>query len=154
MTPEQVRTIFEYNPETGEFYKLANGSRGHVKRNGYIRFSHDGRTYSSQRLIWMFMTGKEPEGDIDHIDHDRQNNRWSNLREVDRQGNMRNATKSKANSSGHTGVYWSKAHGKWRAQICVDAKVTVLGSFDDLDDAVSARQEANKAYGFHANHGQ
>lgn len=46
------------------------------------------------------------------------------------------------NTSGHTGVYWNGRRGKWSAEIRRGRKRTYLGSFENLEDAVRARKEA------------
>lgn len=50
------------------------------------------------------------------------------------------------NSSGHTGVYWDKGNGKWRAQITFRRKTYYLGSFDKIEDAVKARQRGEEMH--------
>lgn len=126
---------------------------GHKKRNGYLRVDIAGKTYAVHRVCWFLYYGSWPEGDIDHINHDRKDNRLSNLRVVSRTENMKNATKSKANSSGHTGVTWCKQQSQWAAQVCVAGKNKKIGRFDSLEEAVLARNKANIDLGFHPNHG-
>jgi len=58
------------------------------------------------------------------------------------------------NKSGHIGINWSKKSNKWMARIMVDKKSIYLGCFDDITDAVEIRKEAEKAYGFHPDHGK
>jgi hypothetical protein len=91
--------------------------------------------------------------DIDHINHDREDNQIKNLRVVTRSDNMRNAGKSKGNTSGATGVCWSKQNNKWKAQIGVAGGNKNLGFFTNKDEAIEARAEANIKYNFHTNHG-
>ena len=50
----------------------------------------------------------------------------------------------KKNKSGVTGVHWVKNTEKWRATICIDGKQKTIGSFESMDDAIAARQEAEK----------
>lgn len=52
------------------------------------------------------------------------------------------------NTSGHNGVYRNKKNGKWVAQIGFRRKTYYLGSYDQIEDAVKARQTAEeKLYG-------
>ena len=97
------------------------------------------------------MTGDLPE-EIDHIDHDRANNKWSNLRAVTRYENCRNQKISKKNTSGFTGVSWSKANNKWRAEVGL-RKGRVVMNFDSIEDAVKAVDSVRLNTGFHKNHG-
>lgn len=47
----------------------------------------------------------------------------------------------RGNSSGYTGVYQNKRTGKWTAQITFKGKTYYLGSFENIEDAVEARQQ-------------
>lgn len=154
MSQKQVKEIYSYNPDSGEFKRKGNYIGIRESSNKYLRAHYKGKTYSVHRLIWIYMTGEMPKADIDHIDHDRKNNRWSNLREVTRTQNMQNAKKSKANTSGFTGVTWCKQQGQWIAQVMVNGKNKKLGRFNSKLDAITARTKANKHYGFHARHGE
>lgn len=121
--------------------------------NGYYTGAIDGRNYRAHRVIWKLVTGEEPDN-IDHIDGDRANNRWINLRSVDRHENCKNACLRSDNTSGVIGVHWSTSRKKWVAQIKAHDKLVNLGRFDSRDDAVRARKAAEITYGFHKNHGR
>ena len=96
-----------------------------------------------------------PKGmQIDHLDHDRSNNRIENLRLVTHKENGRNISKKKNNTSGITGVRWNKARQKWVAQISINKKGIYLGLYNNLLDAVAARKRAEKFYGFYENNGK
>jgi len=91
-TPEKVREILRYIPETGAFvwqYREDrspqwNGSwagefAGTLNQDGFIRIGIDGRVYHAAQLAWVWMRGEWPENDVRHLDHDPENNRWENL---------------------------------------------------------------------------
>ena len=85
--------------------------------------------------------------DIDHINTDNHNdNRKCNLRIVTRAQNNYNHTIAKNNTSGVTGVYWSKYHNAWRATIRINYKNITLGQFKKFEDAVKCRKEAEDKY--------
>ena len=67
--------------------------------------------------------------------------------------NMRNVARTRANTSGATGVVWYKRKAKWHARIGVNGKQHSLGYYDSFEEAVSARKRANAQWGFHTNHG-
>jgi hypothetical protein len=67
---------------------------------------------------------------------------------------MRNQSVSGKNTSGVTGVYFSKAEKKYIAQIEVNREAIYLGIFDTLEEAAAARAEANLKFNFHNNHGK
>lgn len=91
------------------------------------------------------------EGDkkiVDHIDGCGLHNFKENLRLVDHAQNHWNAKKSKKNTSGVRGVYWSAAKKKWKVWIMVRGVRTHLGSFADYDQAVETRRRAeHESYG-------
>ena len=68
--------------------------------------------------------------------------------------NSRNRKKHVNNSSGTTGVYWHKHNKKWVAAIGNGlrrngrALYDCLGYFDNYEDAVAARKEAEIRYGY------
>ena len=52
----------------------------------------------------------------------------------------------KNNKSGHKGVHWCKSQGLWKALIYVQKKSIYLGGYHDINDAIKAREEAEKEY--------
>lgn len=119
---------------------------------GYKRGAVLGVQVKAHRVIFAMYHGYWPT-EIDHINHNRSDNKISNLRNVSRQQNCRNLSISKNNTSGVIGVYWTKARNIWRAQINTNGKHIHLGYFEDKIDAIAARKEAESKYGFHKNHG-
>ena len=73
-------------------------------------------------------------------------NRKSNLRIVTSWQNNVNKSTSKRNTSGYVGVNWDKQNNKWFAQIMVNNKTKNLGRFDNIEDAIKARKEAELKY--------
>lgn len=115
----------------------------------------DRRTFFYHRILWVFHYGPIPPGmQIDHIDHDRSNNRIENLRLVTHSENQRNLSRFKNNTSGHAGIRWSKEKNKWRTRIHNRNKEIHLGYYNDLDEAIEIRRKAEILYGFHPNHGK
>lgn len=111
--------------------------------------------YKVHNLIWILHYEFIPQGfEPDHIDHNGLNNLINNLRLVKHIENQHNISKSKSNTSGITGVYYSIPDKKWRARIGVKSKYISLGSFKNLSDAARARKKAELKYGFHKNHGR
>lgn len=164
---EYLRQRLRYEPETGKLYwrdapgltrKWRNRFAGREaftsnNGNGYRMGRLDYRAHLAHRVIWAMHHGAWPDGQIDHIDHDRMNNRIPNLRVVQHQENHRNTSHRKNNTSGVMGVSWYKAGDKWTAYIMVGGAKQHLGYFDNFDDAVAARKAAEARYGFHRNHG-
>ena len=88
------------------------------------------------------MTGAWPAAEIDHVNSDGFDNRWSNLREATRAQNTRNTRAHHNNRSGMKGVYFEKRIGRWYARIMVDRKQHNLGSYDTAELAHRAYCEA------------
>lgn len=120
---------------------------------GYRTGSICGRLYRAHRIIWKMQTGTDPSADIDHEDHNRQNNRWGNLRPATRAQNCQNQKMRCTNTSGIIGVHQDR-HGKWRAQIMRDGKNCQLGLFGTREAAAAVRMQAQTELGYHENHGK
>lgn len=97
--------------------------------------------------------GHHPNGHIDHINHDRTDNRIINLRDVSQQENNRNLPLLKTNKSGVAGVCLSSQNGKWRAFIKNNGRHEYIGQFTTKQEAISARHVRERELGFHPNHG-
>ena len=121
----------------------------------YAWYKHNRNSYpcnkSGSKIIMMhnlIMDRKEPYV-VDHIyqvSNGVCDNRKSNLRLVSQLDNSRNCVISKNNTSGYNGVSWSKQRNKWIASITVNRKSINLGGFENIDDAVKARKEAEEKY--------
>lgn len=137
LTAEKLRTLLHYEPTTGAFTRLkgrggnaAGSPVGAIGGYGYLRIGVDRKDYDAHRLAWLYMTGKFPEKMIDHINGNRADSRWCNLREADRSLNNQNLRHCKKSnlSSGLLGV--SRNRNKWKAEIYCAKKKYHIGVFD------------------------
>ena len=119
--------------------------------SGYKEGSVFGVSYLAHRLIYKFVFDEEPQF-IDHINGNRSDNRIENLRSVTRIANSQNTRRASNNSSQVTGVSRRKLGG-WCAHIGIDNRRIALGEFGTKTEAIAARKGAEKALGFHPNHG-
>ena len=104
-----------------------------------------GRWYFLHRLIWFYVHGSWPAGEIDHINGDACDNRLTNLRDVPRRVNQENMRTAKRNSStGLLGVSPGRG-GKFRAGIRTCGVYRHLGYFDCAEDAHAAYVVAKRA---------
>jgi len=94
ITQKELKELLHYNPDTGIFTRLIKTASsvqiGDVagckhKANGYIIINVLGIPYRAHRLAWLYMTGRWPKHQVDHDDHIRHNNKWSNLFEATNQ---------------------------------------------------------------------
>jgi len=100
-------------------------------------------------LLHRFILKIKSKKQVDHISGDTLDNRKSNLRIVKQKDNLKNKGKYSANKSGYPGVYWYTYCNtpKWAASITIDKKRKHLGYFDDLEEAIKARKEAEFLFG-------
>jgi hypothetical protein len=176
----QIAILLDYNPSTGGLiwkHRIAAEDGGLVDRtrrscasfnaqfagkpaftatdsSGY-RFGaiHDMQCRAHKAIV-AIMTGCWPEDSVDHINGDRQDNRWVNLRLASRADNNRNMRRRCDNTSGFAGVTWNKRRAKWSAYIRSGGRYVSLGDHERLEDAAAARKAAVARYGYHENHGR
>jgi hypothetical protein len=121
----------------------------HYEGYHFIRiFKNRGvKTFKTHRLVAMtFLEEDITKKQIDHIDGNKQNNFFQNLRVCSHQQNLFNRGKNKNNTSGFKGVSWDKEQKKWLAQIKINGKVKKLGRFNDKNEAYEKYKEAAKYY--------
>jgi hypothetical protein len=95
------------------------------------------------------MTGRRPFGVIDHINHNRADNRWVNLRDISAEENAQNRLVHSNNTSGACGVHYQTDAGYVAA-----LAGKYLGAFgEEFDEAVAVRRAAQIAAGFSLTHG-
>lgn len=155
LTHDRVRELLDYDAQTGVLtWRVAPSNRVKVGDeagtvhpvSGYRYVSVDGVFVRAHRLIVFWMTGRHPEGEVDHRDGVRLNNRWINLRVVSRSVNLQNQRKSRGRTSRFLGVSWDAARERWRATINVNGKSVGLGRFRTEQAAYAAYLDAKRKY--------
>jgi hypothetical protein len=147
--------LFSYDPQTGHFTHLtARGGRsggigaaaGTRANTGYISIKLPDRHVLAHRLAWLWMTGKWPDGEVDHINGDRADNRWCNLREATRSQQAQNGAKRSTNNSGRIGVFFDKHRKKWTACVTLHGRAVFRKRYDAFDEACAAREAAEQKH--------
>lgn len=150
LTKEYVNSILLYEKDTGVLRwrnqqsnrVKPNSVAGSINSEGYVCLDIRARPYRAHRIIWLMEYGNFPNGQIDHIDGNRANNRLENLREVSNKQNQENKKTMAKSVSGHKGVTWHSRDKVWQARIGHNMKSKHLGSFRNVEDAISAYKEA------------
>lgn len=154
ITMEDLAKTVSYDQKTGVFTRVSTGNAvGEPDRKGYLIFIVKRVAVRAHRAAWLYMTGKWPEGEIDHINGITSDNRFANLRECSHQQNNHNQPIRKNNTSGVKGVRWCPVKKKWHAQVCLNYKVhhAVFESLEEAKSGVMALRE--RLHREFANHG-
>lgn len=174
ISPEILRQLLSYDEETGllhwrvrdaSWFKTnarclswnkvyAGKCAGTLyKVTGYVGVTVLGIRMLAHRVAYAIMSGTYPEDQIDHINGNRADNRWSNLRPVTAVENRRNMTRLRNANTGVVGVGFTD--NRWVASIRgIDGKAVRIGSYLTLHEAKIARRAAEKVLGYHQNHGR
>lgn len=161
---EQISAAMEYDRLTGSIKWLhrkdvppcingryAGKEAGKIDSHGYRLIRFNKKTYFAHRIAFLFMNGRWPDGQVDHIDRNPLNNSWANLREATHTENMRN--RPGLGPSGHKGVSYIAKTGMWRAQIHISGKQHYLGSFETAELAgaayISRASEVHGEFAYH-----
>ena len=146
LTPEYLRTVLAYEPETGEFRWKAHNRNGvmagTVDQRGYLRITVLAHGFKAHRLAFALVTGAFPPSNlhVDHLNGDKLDNRLCNLRICTAKQNQENSRIPKHSTTRLKGV--SRSGTRFRAAICHDRKQIHLGCFSSAEEAHAAYCEA------------
>jgi hypothetical protein len=126
--------LCNYDPVTGVF--LFRGRQAYsLTSNGYLACFYKGKLYRVHKLIWYIMTRHYPTyplEELDHIDGNKLNNIWSNLRLVNKSNNQRNRKKV----TKFRGVSSIKYEGGFRVQFRnLNSKKICISGFSTEEEA-------------------
>ena len=114
---------------------------GCLGRDGYVYIRYKAKLFLAHRLFWFLQTGHDPGAlEVDHIDRNRSNNKFYNLRLANKNQQGRNKSERIDNTSGHRGVCWDKESQKYAVQIFFNKKMLKVGRYKTFEQAVAARQ--------------
>jgi hypothetical protein len=157
--PIDFRAVFTYDHKRGVLVRISTGQPAGIKFStqkpankayGYVK--HGSKEYAVHRVVWAVVYGAWPETSLDHIDHDKRNNRVENLRLAGTADNQRNLSRYRTNTSGRTGVE-QLVSGHFRVRIGYKNRRICLGTYDTFEEAVAVHEAVLGVLGFHPNHG-
>lgn len=159
----KLKDMLNYDPDTGLFTwaenvkeynktKFEGDPIGSKHKSGYIQIKLQGKVYQAHRLAWYYYHGVLPNGYIDHINHNKEDNRIANLRDVSAEDNAKNRTVSKSTTTGHQNIWYCKDRYKFIVQIRSKTHGRFERTYDTIEEAIEVRNQKLKEFGFHINH--
>lgn len=139
----------QHNQKIGELIGTDDGL-------GYLRVFVLSKRYKIHHLVWAAEHGDWPSQELDHIDGNRSNNHISNLRQVSRAINAKNAKMKSTNTSGYPGVSYHAGEGKFSSRVTHNYKRYFCGWHSTAEEAYAARQAfiaAHPEMGYTERHG-
>jgi hypothetical protein len=139
------------NTITGRILKSGHASSGYYMVTLYS--DKKITTNAVHRLVaTTFLDNPDNKRCIDHIDNNKLNNNFTNLRYATHSENNQNRKIYKNNKSGSKGVIFMIKSNKWKAQIRIDDIYIYLGLYENKKDAIQARIiKANQVFGIYTN---
>jgi len=137
LTQGKVSLVDDDDYERLARYPWCYKGSGYAVRRGPV-------TDGKQSLLYMHkeILNIGPEKEVDHINHDRLDNRRANLRVCDHKQNARNMKRRERKTSQFIGVYWERARRKWHAQVKLNYRARFIGRFDSEEEAARAYDQA------------
>lgn len=151
-----INEIFErlgYIKETGQIFwkkplrkkSLINKIINRISNNGYVIVKIYNTRIQIHRIVWLFENGTWPNGVIDHVDGNKLNNKYNNLRVVTMRTNSQNRKEHRNGNllGAHKNTKSNK--NQWASRIQINGKSIYLGSFRTQVEAHNAYiEELNK----------
>jgi hypothetical protein len=147
LTHAELIKYIEYDKETGIFTRIKpkiSGECGVITKSGYRKIKIGYKPHFAHRLAWLYVYGKLPELNIDHINGIKADNRIVNLRECNQQMNSINRDKGKNNKTGFKGVWYSKRSGKYYTKCTINKIKHYLGCYDTAEEAHAVYDKFSK----------
>lgn len=156
ITQERLKQLLHYDPNTGVFTRIYTNRAdrlgkqpGSRNTKGHVQIRLDGALYVAHRLAWLYVNGEFPTNQIDHIDGDKANNKFLNLREATNKQNQENVPLQVNNTSGYRGVSFDKRLKKFRAYVCHNRQQITLGFFVTAELAANTAKKARDQFFTH-----
>jgi len=134
------------NSNTGRIMKQSFDGHGYYKTDLYNNGKK--RSINTHRLVCTaFNENNNNYNIVDHIDRNKLNNFYENLRWTTSEYNNKNASISKNNVSGTKGVFFDNTKNRWIADWYQDKK-NRRKAFINKEDAINYRKEMEALHGY------
>jgi len=143
LTQDELFGILSYHPNTGLFYRKGK-LIGSSQPNGYLTVRINYKSYYLHRLAFLYMVGKFPKNDVDHINSNRADNSWLNLREATRSQNLMNRSTNVGKKLPKNVYRYSTR--RFRVQMKINGVKMHFGYFDTVEEAVAKATEMRIKY--------
>lgn len=153
ITQQDVKDLFDYNHETGEFFWTDKTKRTdrHGKKaggkgvKGYIYIRVKGKKMFAHKIAWLYVNGELPTSQMDHINGIKDDNRIENLRLATNSQNRQNLTAPfSKNKTGYRGVSFRR--GLYCVCLKVNKRVMLYKEFKTAKEASDAYMAAKVKY--------
>ena len=146
LTQQSLKSILSYDADTGYFTWLlrlsgkqkAGDTAGCIDGDGYVVIGIGNKNYKASVLAWLYVYGRWPILELDHINRIRNDNRVENLREATKKEQQANKTRSRNNTSGYTWVREDKERGGWLVQSKIFG---FAGRFKTKEEAIAEAEK-------------
>ena len=135
LTQERLKELLHYCPDSGEFswlqktrpqINIGDKAGSIANTDGYVRIKINKKLYLAHRLAFLYMDGRFPPEQVDHINRSESDNKWANLRPSTASENQCN----KGTNNPFIGVYWHKKSRAWVAKSrMINGVSSHLGSY-------------------------
>lgn len=161
ITQNALKELLHYDPKTGFFFWRKSGKKAGCldKSNLYVKIRVNYHIYYAHRLVFLYMNGNFPSHQVDHINGNRSDNRYKNLRYANNCINQKNMKLAKTNKTGLSGVCtfspkYCNGLIYFKSRIYHENRVVNLYDGPDFFEACARRKSAENKYGYHVNHGR
>jgi hypothetical protein len=147
LNQERLKEILDLDVSASVFTRKTSGNgfnkgdvAGCVNNRGYVHIRIAGKKYLAHRLVWLWVYGEWPKGQLDHLSGDKLDNRISNLKDVTCRENQQN--QSRHRNGRLVGCYFHKQTSKWCARIKIEGSMKYLGLYPTELEAHNAYMSA------------
>jgi len=150
LTSDYLHKVLNYDPQSGSFAwrvdipkRIKAGMPAGSVTNGKKSIVINGENHAAHRLAWFYVHGAWPDGYVVPTNGDFLDCRIDNLM-VQTRGEVSARSRPRNQSSGVKGVSWKSRDRKWAASIHINYRQINLGTFDTIEDAAKAYDEARR----------